>query len=158
MTLLLSWSVQAQNIVENSALTAQGGVGVAGASKSIGKAIGSLGKAVDKTASQAAQSSSASPAAPSHAEQQPAGQPPPEPKPMPVSPEDLSIGMTRVELMAKFGKPLMKTSKMDGPQFLEIFYYPHPEDDMTAVTLREGKITAISPPPKSAQPGQSAAR
>jgi len=155
---------EAQNIVEYSTGAARAGAtaGASSAGKAVGGVFGSLSKTLEKT--QASESSE--PARSSTVRE--SGQPsvtevtssPKAAAPVrlkPLKPEEVQIGMLRADLIQQFGRPLMKTSKMAGATYQEVFYYQHPEEDMTVVILREGKVATVNPPanpetsPKSEQ-------
>ncbi len=54
--------------------------------------------------------------------------------------------MTRATVIQTVGKPMMKTSRVEGTTFVETLYYQGP-DDVVVVTLREGKVAEVVPPP-----------
>jgi hypothetical protein len=138
-----------QTVVEHSLATAAAGTATAGGAKGVSKSIGSVFGKLSKTLEKvdksepakakstqtwvAPRSSSATTAPPST---------------KPVQPGMIEIGMERSALVSKFGKPLIKAGRLVGPQFVETYYYTG-SADMVVVTLREGKVTAVSPPPDS---------
>jgi hypothetical protein len=170
---LFSISARSQAVVENAIVTGAASTGAAsagqGISKSIGGILGNLDKALEqlkggepgKTAGERSQvvSKPASPAsAPSTVVAVEAQPSPPEPlKAAPVGADQIKVGMSRLDLVGKVGKPFMKTSRVDGPQYVETYYYKG-LDDMVVATLREGRVTSVSPPPGAEAPQKSAAR
>ncbi len=146
--------VWAQTMVEyaTGAARAGAGAGAKGVSKSVGGVFGKVSKTLgsgekvqgSSTTGQSKVQEVSQPTDSYTAESTPA-------KRRTVKPAEVETGMSRAALVQRFGKPLMKTSKMDGADFLEVFYYTG-EDDMTVVTLRDGKVVAVSPPPEIPEP------
>ena len=170
---LFSISARSQAVVENTLITGAASTGAAsagqGISKSIGGILGNLDKALEqlksgepgKAAGEQSQvvSKPSSPAsAPSTIAAVEAKPSLPEPlKAVPIGADQIKVGMSRLDLVAKVGKPFMKTSRVDGPQYVETYYYKG-LDDMVVATLREGKVTSVSPPPVPEAPQKSVAR
>lgn len=75
--------------------------------------------------------------------------PPAPPKPLtpalpPPDPGQISSGLDRQDLLQRFGPPAMKTTKMEGPLVLETYWYMAAGRDAVVVTLRDGKVAAVS--------------
>ena len=167
--LFLTAAAFGQAVVEHTTATAAGTAGAAaggqGVSKSIGGILGNLGKTLEKVKNPDAPQQTAGPTqivtppAPARANAETAretGAPAPiEPAlRKPVRPEFVKIGMTRAELTKRVGSPFMKTSRVDGSDFVETYYF-NAEEDIVVVTLREGKVFDISPPPVVAESKQN---
>ena len=142
-------SALGQTLVEYSIGTAVAGsataAGTKGVSKSIGDVFGKLSKTLGKVdrSEPAKPKSTQTRVAPRSSSATTA-----RPSTKPVQSGMIEIGMERSALVSKFGKPFIKTSRLDGPQFVETYYYTG-SDDMVVVTLRDGRVTAVSPPPDS---------
>jgi hypothetical protein len=148
----LAIQLAAQTAVEYGTITAAGAAGSAGAmkdtSKSIGNVLGNLGKTLDKgeASPPSGESVKVAPAKQAKAAPSRARTAAP-PAPRPIQPDSIRKGMTRADLLAKLGKPFMKTGGMDGVEFIETYCYQGPEDLIT-VTIRDGTVTSISPEPE----------
>jgi hypothetical protein len=165
--LLFSISSPGQTVVEYSTATAAGSTGAAaggkGVSKSIEGVFGGLDKTLDKLKKSESPKSSSGPSSiiypsSSSAEATPsvessAGESPAAATETAklIRPEKVSIGMARSDLVTKFGKPFMKATRVEGPHYVETYYYKGAED-IVVVTLREGKVTHVSPPPSPEEP------
>lgn len=164
--LLFSISSPGQTVVEYSTATAAGSTGAAaggkGVSKSIGGVFGSLDKTLDKLKKSESPKSSSGPStiiypssssaeAPASAESATGKSPAATETAKLIRPEKVSIGMARSDLVTKFGKPFMKATRVEGPHYVETYYYQG-DVDIVVVTLREGKVTHVSPPPSPEEP------
>lgn len=157
---LAASATAAQTVVEHSLTTGAMGTaaagGAKGASKSIGNVFGNVSKTLDKAAGSGAAATSAATAAEpasSTSETIITSKPPSSRDSAPQKPGDPSkirVGMARVTLVETAGKPMMKTSRVEGTSFVETYYYQG-LDDVVVVTLREGKVTDIVPPPTDAK-------
>lgn len=167
VVLFLTATAFGQAIVEHTTATAAGTAGAAaggqGVSKSIGGILGNLGKTLEKVKNPDASQESAgptqmvTPTAPARntvETAREAGAPAETPVRKPVRPEFIKIGMARTELVKRVGSPFMKTSRVDGADFFETYYF-NAEEDIVVVTLREGRVTDISPPPVIAESKRS---
>jgi hypothetical protein len=154
----------AQNIVEYSTGAARAGAAAGGSGA--GKAVGGVFRSLNKTLEQSKTGETAEP--PRSSGEPKAGaaviavvSAPPKAAasaaPRSVKPEDVPVGMERPSLLEKFGAPLVKTAKMEGAAYLEIFFYRHPSEDMTVVTLRDGKVSSVHPPAAPAEGEKTAA-
>jgi len=162
--LLLAGSAVGQSVVEYSTTTAAGAKGAAasgqGISKSIGGILGNLNKTLDSAKKpDTAQTSSGpsriiTPSASLRANAGSASEAEIAPAKL-LRPEQVRPGMGRSELVKKFGGPFMKASKVDGADFVETYYYQG-ADDIIVVTVREGKVSSISPPPAPVEAVESA--
>ncbi len=154
--LAASATAAAQTVVEHSLTTGAMGTaaagGAKGASKSIGSVFGNVSKTLDKAAGSGAAATSAATAAEpaSSTSETIITSKPPSPRDSapqkPGDPSKLRVGMARVTLVETAGKPMMKTSRGEGTSFVETYYYQG-LDDVVVVTLREGKVTDVVPPP-----------
>jgi len=152
--LLMSSSIalRAQAVVEHSAVTAAGAAGAA-AAKGVGKSAGSILGSVEKLARDGAKTGTATAPAASR----PAGSivvstRPAKPERVAscadgAVPSAIAIGLTRKDLLRKFGEPCMKITKSQGSLLIETYWYTPANRDGLIVTLREGKVTAVSPAP-----------
>lgn len=148
-TLAAVVSAQAQTVVEHSLATGAMGTaaagGAKGASKSIGNVLGSVNKTLSKAGSVDSKGSSSTTSETIVTTSKPSsGAVSAKSKPGDLS--IIRVGMARVELVKLVGKPMMKTSRVEGTAFVETFYYQGP-DDVIVVTLRDGKVTEVVPPP-----------
>ena len=149
-----SLSAYGQAMVEHALGTARAGAAggaMKGAGKSAGGVLGNATKALDKAAGKPATSTPAAKAAkpPSPAAAAP-GQPAPaapaatpEPPRPAMDPSLVTAGLERQELLAKFGKPSMKMTGMNGGQVVETYWYHPAGHDTVVVTLRDGKVAAV---------------
>ncbi len=148
---VLAFSVSAygQAMVGYGLNTGRAGVAGAAANKAGKATAGTFDKAA-QTLNKAGANASANAAKPSVA-QAPAAAPakPPEtekPASAPVDVAALTTGMEREELLQKFGKPSMKLTNGDGPDVVEKYFYKSADGNKVVVTLRNGKVVAVSPP------------
>lgn len=156
LTVVFSVFVAGQAIVEHSAATAAGSAAAAGGSKGVSKSVGgvfgSLSKTLEKTGEPASANAEGKPArvdgSPSAAGAAY--------KPKTIEPGEIAVGTARSDLLNKFGEPFMRTSRVEGLQFVESFYYKGTQD-IVVVTLREGKVTAVSPPAEEQDSDKTAA-
>jgi hypothetical protein len=138
---------QAQTVVEHSVTTGAGAAGAAGA-KGVSRSIGKVFDSLDKTLGKVEKSDPVPPSSSVATSISSAGHE--------VQSGRMKIGTQRAALIEGLGQPFMKTSRVDGLHLIETYYYKGP-DDVTTVTLREGKVTSISSP-AGEQPVRNAAR
>jgi hypothetical protein len=137
----------AQTVVEHAIITggASGAAaGAKGAGKSVGGVFGSLSGTLDKAGTASATSAAAAPPA-----QAPAAQPKESAKPAPprlVDPSQVTVGMSRAELIKLFGEPVMRLSERSNAQLVERFWYNTTATDPLEVRLMGGKVASIRPP------------
>lgn len=151
-------SSHAQTVVEHSVGSAAASSAAAGATKGVSKSVGDVFQSLTEVLGEAKDSGSkdaTSTKVESVTRRPAAGME--RPRVRIVQPGQIEVGMARSSLLREFGKPFMKTSQVDGPQLLETYYYRGP-DDMVVVTLREGKVTAVSPPPAPEESETTASR
>lgn len=132
----------AQTLVEYS-LGAGRAAAAAPAAKSAGAATAAtLGK-LGKTMGQAAQAAKTTGRAPTVAEVKRA------PKPLGpfADPAQITVGLERVEVLRQFGEPSMKIADVQAKALVETFWYKPPECEAVVVTLRDGKVSAVSAGP-----------
>ena len=67
-----------------------------------------------------------------------------------ADPAQITVGLERGEVLRRFGEPSMKTTDTQGKELVETFWYSLRERDPVVVTLRDGKVAAVSanPPAK----------
>ena len=147
--------LRAQTMVEYG--TVGGGVAAAAGAAATGKAVTGVFGKLNQTLAGAAKSGDASKPAPappaataavksSAASAEPPKSKQPEPPSEPVPPPDfsaLAIGMDRADLLKKIGKPSMTISSMESSVLVENCSY-RKGSGTVAVTLRDGKVTAIT--------------
>jgi len=63
-----------------------------------------------------------------------------------IDPNAITPGLERSDLLARFGKPSMKITNTDGSDVVEKLWYRSPGREAVLVTLRNGKVAAVSPP------------
>lgn len=145
-----------QAMVEYGLGVGRAGVAGAAAGKKMGNAAGSvLNKAAGTleksgTAASAQAAPAAKPAKPAEKTEVAAAAPAATPAPSAPAAVDASAiqpGLERQELLAKFGKPSMKLTKVDGGEMVEKFWYKGPGRETVIVTLRNGKVAEVTPPP-----------
>jgi hypothetical protein len=146
--LALEAGLQSQTAVEYGTITSGSTTGATtdgkDIRKSIGGVFGTLGKGLDQLSKgqqgrqRATPSRAARPAASSAARQVP---------PRTVNPSQIQIGMSRGELLNAVGKPDMQIGTTDEGVFAETYLYPGGKGNVT-VTLRDGKVTGVSPMPE----------
>lgn len=142
-------SALGQTVVEHSIITGAAGTATAAGTKGVSKSIGGVFGKLSKTLGKVDKTEPAKPKSTTTRVVSRSSSATTEPlSTEPVQPGMIEIGTTRSALVSKFGKPLIKTGRLDGPEFVETLYYTG-SADMVVVTLREGKVTAVSPPPDS---------
>lgn len=137
-----------QDIVEHSLLTGHVSTSAAGAGKGVSKSIGGVFGSLDRVLG--GQKSGDASTSPSEVISVSVDRQREVYTPTPVSPLQVEVGMDRELILKQFGKPFMRTARAEGPELIEVFIYPNPNGDMTVLTLREGKVTAVSPTPARA--------
>lgn len=65
-----------------------------------------------------------------------------------ADPAIITAGLTRAELLNRFGDPVMKTAGGQSAEAGETYYYSTRQGDSVVVTVREGKVTAVTSEPK----------
>ncbi len=141
-------SVYGQAMAEYGLGVGRSGVAGATAGKNTGKATGAV---FDKTtkalqtagkpgAATAQAASAPTPAKPVESEKQVDAASPA------IDPSAITPGLERQELLAKLGKPSMKMTNTDGPDIVEKLWYKAVGHETVLVTLRNGKVAAVSPP------------
>lgn len=68
--------------------------------------------------------------------------------PKPIDPSKARIGATREELLKQCGEPSTRSSETTGGKLVETYWYDTTTHDTLEVTLRDGKVTAITPESK----------
>jgi len=63
-----------------------------------------------------------------------------------ADPAGITVGLDRQELLRKFGEPRMRTT--GGAEGAETCWYTSGTGDSFAVTVRDGKVTAVTSEPK----------
>ncbi|MBK5295020.1 MAG: hypothetical protein JJE04_25505 [Acidobacteriia bacterium] len=67
----------------------------------------------------------------------------------PVDVSGITIGLTRQELIDKYGQPALKTAEPARDQLVETFTYMQGKNEPVMVTLRNGVVSAKTVAPKS---------
>jgi hypothetical protein len=146
--LAVSVNAGAQTVVEHSLATGAMGTAAAGGSKGASKAIGGVFGNLSKTLDKAGSADAGEPASATSetiVTSKPASRRDGAAQ-KPGDPSKIRVGMTRATVIQTVGKPMMKTSRVEGTTFVETLYYQGP-DDVVVVTLREGKVAEVVPPP-----------
>ena len=137
-----------QTIVEHSAATAgasTAAAGAKGAGKSIGGVFRGLSETLDKagtakeTGSTSATAAVATPSAPPKQTAKPA------PASKPIDPSQVTEGLDRDELIARFGEPLLQLSEKKNSQLVERLWY-RTASDQVEIKLIGGKVASVRPP------------
>jgi hypothetical protein len=155
--LCLSMRLAGQAAAEYGAATAASTTGAAasgkGASKSIGGVFDSLNKKLGKATGEkaTAENSKAPPASPKAAPPKvvtpPAATAPAKAEPVRlVTASEMKIGTPRADLVREFGQPYIMTSQADETGFVQRYFYRGAAEPVV-VTLREGKVDRVTPPP-----------
>ena len=144
---LLPLCLPGQTIIESGLVTGSTAATAGASGKSAGKALGNVFGSVEKTLKSAGKPQSvpvAAPVPPAAAEKSP------EPVKLPdVS--QISAGMTREDLLARFGNPSQKMTIPEGSHLTERYRYDV-EKDSVKVILEDGKVkeaVLIRPEPVS---------
>jgi hypothetical protein len=135
--LLVALALPAQTLIEHSLGTARAAGAAAGMQK-VGKVAASLADKTAKTLDTAAKSTSTVITVPKSKAAPPVKLSPP------PDPAAVKIGMESQEVVAKFGPPAMKLSSEED----ETWFYGSGPDAVT-LTLREGKVAAVSGPARA---------
>jgi hypothetical protein len=127
-------SLQAQVLVETGVLTGATAAAGGAAGKGTGKALTNVFGKVEKTLNSATQTQPAASARIPPAEEKPAA---------PVKLPDvaqITTGMTREDLVAKFGPPSQKMTIPEGSHITERYRYDV-DKDTVKILLEDGKVT-----------------
>lgn len=140
-----------QTIVEHSAATAgasTAAVGAKGAGKSIGGVFRGLSETLDKagtgkgTGSAPATATVTTLSVPSKQTAKPV------PASKPIDPSQVTEGLDRDELIARFGEPLLQLSEKRNSQLVERLWY-RTASDQVEIKLIDGKVASLRPPASS---------
>ena len=143
-----------QTIVEYSAATAgasTAAAGAKGAGKSIGGVFRGLSETLDKAGTAKANGSTPATAtvttvsAPSKQTAKPV------PASKPIDPSDVTVGLDRDELIARFGEPVLQLSEKRNSQLIETLWYNTTASDQLAIKLVGGKVASVRPPASKKQ-------
>ncbi len=140
---LAGWS---QAVVEHAVITGAGSTGAA-AGSGAGKAVGGIFEGAGKTLGSARNEISAASAVAGASK---AAATKEQFVPQPVDPSQITAGMDREDLLAKCGKPSMRTSQTKNYQLVENYWYYTAEHEPVVVTLRDGTVASVIGPPKAA--------
>jgi len=137
----LSWG---QAAVEYT-VGAGAATGAAAGAKGAGQAVGGVFGAVTQTLNKA--NPSAGPAAPATAVSSTTSVTPTTAKVAsvsikPIDPAQVTVGMDRNDLLARFGEPATRTSQIRRSQMLDTFWYPTIGKDELIVRLTDGKVVS----------------
>jgi hypothetical protein len=141
-------AVYGQTIVEHSAATAGASTAAAGA-KCAGKSIGGVFRGLSETLDKAgtAKGSGNTPAAANvttlSAPSKQTAKPVPASKP--IDPSQVTEGLDRDELIARFGEPVLQLSEKKNSQLVERLWY-RTASDQVEIKLIGGKVASVRPP------------
>jgi len=150
----LAGSGLSQTVVEHAVITGAGSTGAA-AGAGVGKSAGGVFEGVNKALGSA---KNEAPAAPVQAQPrtryaaEPAASLVPREKfePQPVDPSQIATGMDRGDLIAKCGKPSMRTAQTRNFALVENFWYYTAAHEAVVVTLRDGAVASVKGPERPA--------
>ena len=132
---LLPLCLRGQTIIESGLVTGSTAATAGASGKSAAKALGNVFGSVEKTLKSAGKPQSVPPVTPFPAA---AAEKSPEPVKLPdVS--QISAGMTREDLLARFGNPSQKMTIPEGSHLTERYRYDV-EKDSVKVILKDGKV------------------
>ncbi len=150
-TIGVFWAAAAygQTIVEHSAATAGASTAAAGA-KGAGKSIGSVFSGLSETLDKArtAKGSGGIPATASVTTLSPPSKETAKPVPAskPIDPSQVTEGLDRDELIARFGDPVLQLSEKRNSQLVERLWYNTATSDQVEIKLIGGKVASVRPP------------
>jgi hypothetical protein len=142
-------AVFGQTIVEYSVATSGASAAAAGA-KGAGKSIGGIFRGLSETLDKAgtAKGSGSTPAtatgttltAPSKRTAKPVA------ASKPIDPSQVTEGLDRDELIARFGEPVLQLSEKKNSQLVERLWYNTATSDQVEIKLIGGKVASFRPP------------
>jgi len=138
-----------QTIVEHSVATAGASTAAAGA-KGAGKSIGGVFRGLSETLDKAgtAKANGSTPASATvttvSAPSKPTAKAVPASKP--IDPSQVTEGLDRDELIARFGDPVLQLSESSNSQLVERLWYKTTASDQVEIKLIGGKVASIRPP------------
>ena len=138
-----------QTIVEHSVATAGASTAAAGA-KGAGKSIGGVFRGLSDTLDKAgtaqgngstrATSTVTTVSSPSKSTAKPV------PASKPIDPSQVTEGLDRDELIARFGEPVLQLSETSNSQLVERLWYKTSASDQVEIKLIGGKVASLRPP------------
>ena len=132
---LLPFYLSGQTVIETGIIAGSTATAAGASGKSAGKALGNVFGSVEKTLKSAGRPQTVPAAAPAAAA---AAEKPPEPVKLPdVS--QIPTGMTRDDLLTRFGSPSQKITIPEGSHLTERYRYDV-EKDSVKVILEDGKV------------------
>jgi len=161
----LAAAVSGQAIVEHSIITAGGAGAAAGGTKGAGAAIGGVFGNLNQVLTKAGEPGSKALgtanavgtakrtadgaeiliiSAPSRSEK-------PIAPAKPVNPSEVTAGLGRGDLIARFGEPLLTTTDTTNSQLVERMWYPGITSGEVEIKLVGGKVASVQPPPDKQQ-------
>lgn len=152
IALSLATAAWSQAAVEHAAMTAASSTGTA-ATVGPGKSIGNVFDGLNKKLESAKIANSSAPRAKAPAQTSTTvtlrvrENAPPRLEPKPVDPSRVTIGLEREELLKRCGEPSMSSSQTRNSQLVETYWYNTTANEVLTVTLRDGKVASITPPP-----------
>jgi hypothetical protein len=139
-----------QTIVEHSVATSGASAAAAAGAKGAGKSIGGVFRGLSETLDKAGtgKGSGSTPAtatattlsAPSKQTAKPV------PASKPIDPSQVTEGLDRDELIARFGEPVLQLSEKRNSQLVERLWYNTAISDQFEIKLIGGKVASIRPP------------
>lgn len=143
-----AWSQAVPEHAAISAASATGTAATSGIGKSIGGVFGALNKKLEsaKTAKSSTPGTTAGQTS-STVTVRSAESTSPRYVPKLVDPSQVTIGLDRDELLKCCGEPMMITSQTRDSQVVETYWYTTIANDTLMVTIRDGRVASLTPPP-----------
>jgi hypothetical protein len=60
----------------------------------------------------------------------------------PIDPSEVTVGMDRNEVLARFGEPATRTTQIRRAQMIDTFWYSTTTKDELIVSLTDGKVVS----------------
>lgn len=142
-----------QTAVEHAGATAgaaAASTGAIGAGKSIGGVFRNLSDTFDKNG-KSAPGGSTSAAAVTTVPAPPKQLSRPAPVSKPVDPSQVTVGLYAVEVIKRFGEPVMRLTETSNSQLVETLWYKTTTDDQIEIKVSAGKVVSIRPPASKKQ-------
>jgi len=143
-----------QTIVEHSAATAgasTAAAGAKGAGKSIGSVFSGLSETLDKARTAKGNGSTPATSSVTTLSSPPKQTAKPVPASKPIDPSQVTEGLDRDELIARFGDPVLQLSEKRNSQLIERLWYNAATSDQVEITLIGGKVASVRPPASKKQ-------
>jgi len=138
-----------QTIVEHSAATAgasTAAAGAKGAGKSIGGVFRGLSDTLDKAGTAKGNGSTRATSTVTSVSSASKSTAKPVPASKPIDPSQVTEGLDRDELIARFGEPVLQLSEKRNSQLVERLWYNTTTSDQLEIRLIGGKVASVRPP------------